>query len=258
MSYKLNATKNYGLFELATFNRDVSKTKKLEASMKQHGYIPAYPLHVTRNGNGKLLIKAGHHRFEVAQRLGLPVFYVICEDTATIHELEGSTILWRLKDYLQSFSRCGMADYQSIADYTERTGIPLVCAISMFGGQSAGSGNFQQAFKAGTYRITDRDHAEQVATIVQRCKAAGFKHATINLFVAAVSRSLRVPSFVAKKFVQRVESHPELLCRQAHLDAYMDMVEMVYNYGSQKKIPLAFMAKQAAQDRLPAPFKRKA
>ncbi len=257
MSYKLNATKNYGLFELATFNRDVNKTKKLEASMKQHGYIPAYPLHVVRNGNGKLLIKAGHHRFEVAQRLGIPVFYIICEDTATIQEMEGATNPWTLKSYLQSFSRCGMADYQVVAEYVERTGIPLVCAMSMLGGHSAGSGNFQRAFKAGTYRIAGKDHAEQVATIIQRCKDAGFKYATANLFVAAMSRSLRVSSFSAKKFMQRVESRAGLLCRQVHLDAYMDMIESIYNHGSQSKIPLAFMAKQAAQDRLPAPLKKK-
>ncbi len=257
MSYKLNATRNYGLFELADFNRDVEKTKRLEVSMKQHGYIPAYPLHIVRNGSRKLLIKAGNHRFVVAQRLGIPVFYIICEDTATIQELEGATIHWTLKSFLQSFSRCGMVDYQVVAEYVERTGIPLVCAMSMLGGHSAGSGNFQRAFKGGTYRITDKDHAEQVAMIIQRCKDAGFKHATVNLFVAAISRSLRVPSFSAKKFMQRVESHAGLLCRQVHLDAYMDMIESIYNRGSQSKIPLAFMAKQAAQDRLPAQLKKK-
>lgn len=72
MIAKLLSTKDYSRFELCQFNRSVAKTKNLRDSMKEHGFIPAYPIHCTLKG-GKLQIKAGHHRFEVAQELGLAV-----------------------------------------------------------------------------------------------------------------------------------------------------------------------------------------
>jgi hypothetical protein len=34
---KVNTTKDYNKFELLPFNRDVSKAKHLEGSMKKHG-----------------------------------------------------------------------------------------------------------------------------------------------------------------------------------------------------------------------------
>ena len=76
MVQALQSTINYNLFELHDLNRDVEKIDRLKASMMRHGFIKAYPLHVMKNGFGKLKVKAGHHRLTAAKDLGLPVFYV--------------------------------------------------------------------------------------------------------------------------------------------------------------------------------------
>ena len=136
---KIYETTNYEKFELLSFNRDVNKTKFLEASMKKHGWIDAYPMHVMRGQNGNLRIKAGHHRFEVAQQLSIPVKYVVSDDNSTIYELEQATNNWNLNDYLVSFVRSGHPAYDKVKRYRERTGISLIACISMLGGQSAGS-----------------------------------------------------------------------------------------------------------------------
>lgn len=125
----LQSTQEYGRFELCQFNRNVTKTKNLERSMKRHGFIPAYPIHCDKRSNGSLLIKAGHHRFEVAQRLGIPLYYVVSDDDATIHELETSTNGWTSTDYMESFIKCGKPSYQELKDYHIRTQIPLSVCI---------------------------------------------------------------------------------------------------------------------------------
>ena len=107
MSGRILESNNYSRFELTPFNRDVKKTKHLESLMRREGWIDAYPAHVIRNGDGRLLIKAGHHRFVVAQRLGIPIKYVECKDTTTIHELEKATIRWSIQDYLDSYVKEG-------------------------------------------------------------------------------------------------------------------------------------------------------
>lgn len=50
MSYTLRCTKDYTLFSLSKENRplNVGKCKDLRASMTNYGWLPAYPMHVTR------------------------------------------------------------------------------------------------------------------------------------------------------------------------------------------------------------------
>ena len=56
-------TKDYSKFDLLQFNRDIERVNYLTQSMKEFGWIGAYPMHVVRNGKGRYKIKAGHHRF---------------------------------------------------------------------------------------------------------------------------------------------------------------------------------------------------
>ncbi len=256
MSVKLTATKNYGLFDLLDFNRNVEKTKKLKVSMQNHGYLPAYPLHCVRTDNGKLRVKAGHHRLTVARELGIAVYYVVCDDTASIHELEASTNPWKLHHYLTSFCRCEMPEYKQVAEYTERTGINLQAAISMMGGHTAGSGNHGLAFKNGTYRVHDTEHAELVADLVLHCDKEGLFFAKNSLFVSALSRIAKVVEFDAEQFMRRVSANAVRMKRQPHLNGYLEMIESIYNRGSHEKQPLVFMATQAARLRQPEQFRK--
>lgn len=198
MIAKLLSTKDYSRFELCQFNRSVAKTKNLRDSMKEHGFIPAYPIHCTLKG-GKLQIKAGHHRFEVAQELGLAVYYVVSDDSATIHELEKATNRWTVDDYLESHVRCGSEDYQKLKAYQRETGIPLGMCISMLSGESASSCNKLQAFKDGVFKISGQQHADEVKHVVLHCKGLGIE---VNQnFVAALSRCLRVQEFSIETFL---------------------------------------------------------
>lgn len=153
---KIQVTRNYDKFELLAFNRDVKRTTALERSMERYGWIDAYPMHVVPNGGVKLKIKAGHHRFTVAKKLGLPIKYVVCKDQGeTIHELEVATTPWTLKNYLDSFVRCERPDYISVKEYHEKTGINLSQCISMLGGDLASSHNMGKKFKDGTYKVKE-------------------------------------------------------------------------------------------------------
>ena len=152
MSTQIRVTKDYSIFDLHEVNRDVKNTKNLENSMAVYGWIDAYPMHVVRNGDKRLKIKAGHHRFKVAKRLGIPVkFVVVDNDDVGIHELEKTAKQWSVSDYLQSYVRAGYKDYHIVKEYHERTGIGISNCISMLGGNQAGTGNFQEKFKDGNF-----------------------------------------------------------------------------------------------------------
>lgn len=247
----LGVTNNYGKFELLKFNRDVERTARLEESMKRYGYIAAYPLHVTTAKNGKFTIKAGHHRFYAARKLGIPVYYVVCDDQASIFELEESSNRWSVNDYLSAHAREGKnPDYLKVREYCDETGICINNAISLLGGHTAGTGNFQKPFKQGTFRIKKGcDKAEIIKDIVLHAKRCGVSFYNNTLFVQAVSRVIWVEDFSVFKFKSKIKSFAAIMEKKANLQQYLDLIEDIYNRQSRDKIPLAFMAAKKAKER---------
>lgn len=248
----LHSTSDYAKFELCQFNRNVEKTKFLRESMKRHGFIPAYPIHCNEESGGRLLIKAGHHRFEVAQDLGIPVYYVVTQDDATIHELEKATTNWKQKDYMVSFARCGMRDYVVAKEFHERTGISLGVCISMLAGESGGSHNKTEEFKHGTFKVTEDGikHAEQVAAIVLHCSDCGIRAHDV-IFVQAISRCLFVKEFSAETFKKRAEANLSMFKPCRSVAEQTELFESIYNRNATvaNRLPLAFLTNQAMNSR---------
>lgn len=251
MAARLRETKNYELFELHEFNRNVEKINKLEKSMIEYGWVDAYPMHVVMNGSEKLKIKGGHHRFIVAKKLNIPVKYVICDDNnISIHQLESATNPWTLKDYLESYSRQGIQSYITVKEYHERTGINLGMCISMLAGEMAGSNNKIDLFKDGKFKIAKNiKRAEMVAFIILSLKTMGIEIAISALFVRAISRISYVKEFDPEIFIRKCESFKTLLVKQVLLNDYLKLIEDIYNRKQQHKIPLVFLADLDARQR---------
>jgi hypothetical protein len=247
MAATLRTSKNYDLFELHKFNRDVTKTRFLEGSMRKYGWRDAYPMDVVRNGK-KLKIKAGHHRFEVAQKLGIPVKFVVCTDDISIHELERATNPWKLKDFMVSHARCGKPEYVRVKDYHDNTGIPLASAISMLTGASAGTRRTNE-FKFGDFKITSMEHAHDVATVVMHCKKHGISWAANNKFVSALSRILLVKEVDMDHLKHKISTFAHMVEKQPTIATYAEMLEKIYNRQSKTKIPLVFLANEEARKR---------
>lgn len=244
-------TSNYGRFELLEFNRKVENIKRLEESMRIHGWISAYPMHVVKNGNGKLKIKAGHHRFEVARKLGIPVKFVVCDDEADIYELERSTTPWSVEDYLTSHISSGFHDYLVVKNYHEYTGIHLAQCISLLAGESASSMNWLKRFKQSSYRLGDPTHATIVGDIIVYCRKLSIPFATNSIFVQAVSKVVWVDEFDPNVLKNKIRSHRQIMVKQASKKDYVNLLDTVYNYKSTKKIPLAFLADEKARENSP-------
>lgn len=246
---KVQETNNYRMFELLEFNRDVTKVKLLTASMKKHGWINSKPMSVVANGNGKLKIRDGHHRFEIAQRLGLSVKFVIDKDNATVFELDASTNKWTMQDTLTSYARGQNIEYVKVMEYCRKTGIAINQAISMLSGNQAGTNNFRTAFREGKYTCKNTDNANIVADIVLFCKKHGIEWVHHALFVSALSRIAFIPDFSPARMKTKIKAFPYLIEKRPHLEGYMDMLESIYNYKSQDRVPLKFMADKVARER---------
>jgi hypothetical protein len=253
MSVKILETNNYSLFVLSPFNRDVKKTRWLRESLLEYGYLDAYPLDVRRIPNGKLEIRDGHHRFTVAQGLGIPVKYVESKDGATIQDLVKTIVPWNVWDTLTGHVRTGKAAYVKLYNYHKETGIPISSCISLLTGNSAASSsNHLQHFKEGTYSLGDLTQAKIVGEIIIHCQAHGVPFARNNYFVQAVSKISFAEGFDQKVMLNKIATFPEFMTKQPSKQAYVKMLDEVYNRKSQKKIPLEFQANEAARERCAA------
>ena len=250
MATQIKATIDYKMFEMLPFNRDVERIKFLETSMRRYGFLDAYPLHVVKNGNKKLKIKAGHHRFTVARKLHIPVKYVVCDDGGvSIYELEKATRQWKMDDYLSSYCRQGLPEYLKVQKYKRETGIALGMCIALLGGHT-GSGNLADKFKRGEYACSDDGLADTIADIVEVCRVHIQPVATNANFVRALARVIFVDQFSPKKFKTKVKSCGARLLEPAlKIEEHSANIERIYNHRTSNKIPLSFLADQAAKDR---------
>jgi len=73
---KILESNNYQKFVISLFSRNVIKTQGLEESMLKFGFLDVFPVMVRRLDDGRLEILEGHHRFEVACRLGISIKYL--------------------------------------------------------------------------------------------------------------------------------------------------------------------------------------
>jgi hypothetical protein len=243
-------TNNYSKFVLSPFNRNVRRTWNLETSMLKYGFRDSEPIEVIRLENGHLEIQEGHHRFEVCKKLGIPVKYVEVNE-ALPRGVRAKTVQpWSLKDYLDSYVRANLPTYLVVKKYQERSGIPLSCCINMLAGNSAGSGNWSDHFKNGTYRlVAGSSHADMVAAIIIHCKKLGISWATNQIFVFGVSKIIWAESFDLSVLLNKISLFPERMKKQATKDDYVKMLDEIYNRKSQTKVPLAFQAEEAARKR---------
>lgn len=258
MASTLKSTTNYDLFEIYEINREVNEETKdfqnLVDSMREHGFIPAYPLHCVPNGYGKLQIKGGHHRFRAAQKLGIAVKYVVCADDADVHDLEkAGPRKWSTNDFVISFCKKGLQDYVEVKDFSDKTGISLGNSLSMFNNETAGSKNIyrRDSFFKGGFKIKNREHPYTVGDIVKHLHNIGIVWAHQDNFVRALSKLMLVHEFDPKRFKDKATTHKYLLEKQKNLQNYLMMIEEVYNYKSTKakKVNLAFKAQEASNAR---------
>ena len=249
MAVKIQSTTNYEMFELCAFNRDVKKLDNIKESMRKHGFIAAYPLHCSVGPRGKLFVKAGHHRLECARQLGIAVYYVVCDDEASVHDLERASRAWTYRDFVESHARAGSVSHTVIDEYSRRTGVSLKQATSMLGGESAASGNLQGRVKDGTYVLKDSFHAEKVGSVVMAVRSVGVAFAANANFVSAISSCCWLSEFNTDVFIHRVATNLHMMIKQSTQSQFLDLIDRVYNHNAKSKIALAFLAKQAAASR---------
>lgn len=249
---KISATKNYRLFARSNANRplDMKKHRKLEASMKKYGFLPCFPIVCHRNGDKALTVKDGQHRLSLAETLGIPVHYVeeaVDFDTAEVNETQK---VWNIRDYAMTHAANGSKAYQEGLDFADQYGLSVGIAFAMLAGKCNFS-NVGDSYRNGSFKIKDRDWADRVAGVYSPIVEMAPVVRNVR-FLEACMAVCRVEEFDAARLIHSAGRCRDKLVSYSTRDAYLAMLEEVYNFGRQRLFGLKIAAAMAMRERNPA------
>lgn len=251
-SSKIQSTKNYRLFQRhSSENRPVNlkKHKKLIDSMKLYGFLKCFPVVVFRDGTGNLIVKDGQHRLMIAEMLGQPVHYIEDASDFDVAIVNSTAKTWVLRDYADKFAANGLEDYAEGIRFHESHGLPIGTAFALLSGTTTFS-NVQDAFMAGEWKVKDQDWADAVAGIY--APMVKISSALRNArFVEACMAVCRVKEFKPSRMLANAERCRDRLLSYSTRDAYLDMMEAVYNFGRKELLGLKTAALMAMKSRCP-------
>lgn len=235
---KVYKTNQYSRFSYVKGNRGVDEAhvRKLERSILANNLLAQRPILV----NDGFQIIDGQHRFEVAKRNKLTVYFVVLDD-ANIDEvlaLNNAQKNWGLRDYINLWIAKGRSDYEILLLFVDTYNLPIGLSLGLLGAQDRSDGI--QAFKDGKLRIHRVKDAEQVGEALKRLRLytkAGLWRS--KAFIRAISTLLKVPSFSLDRLIKKM-ANAKPLEAQTSVKNYLRALEDVYNFKVREKNYLRF------------------
>lgn len=253
----IRGTKDYSMFRIGPYNRDLAKNALLEKSMRKYGFWRHRPLIVTQLSPpappALFQIEEGHHRFETARRLNCGVFYQVADDY--VHDLaasEGSYRKWSIRDYVTSYARSGRPEYQKALAFLNQHQLPTQVGLGLLQGKHArDDGYLVNAPRNGRLVLGDPAHANRVVHVTDNALRLKVPWATYARFVQAVSAACLIDEFDPKRFADAMRRHPRLMEKSPNVQGYLEQIDYLYNYCAHKgnRLPICRIVAEMMEER---------
>lgn len=246
---KVQVTKNYRLFQRSSGNRAINERKhrRLRQSMEGYGFLEAFPIVCRRNGTQSLEVMDGQHRLVFAESLQLPVYYIITAQEFSTPDINSTAKTWVIADYAHNFADNKKPQYQEVIDFHELHGIPIGTSAAMLAGTTSFT-NIHDVFVRGDFKIKDREWAHKVASIYAPLVMLD-KRLRSNRLIEACMSVCRVEKFDGKRLLQNAERCRDKLVPYSTRDAYLEMLEDIYNFGRKTLLGLKAEATMVMRNR---------
>lgn len=248
---KVQMTRDYSLFiahDPENRPTNAGTHKALEDAMKEFGFLDCYPVVCIRHKDGKhLWVKDGQHRVMFAEKLGLPIYWIEASADFDIAKVNSAAKGWIPRDYAQKHAANGNDQFVEAMSFAQQYHMPVLIAFGILAGNANGS-NIRGSVIDGTYRIKDREYAHSVAGLYVEMTdiSSALKN---SRFLAACTAVCRVPGFEEKRLIQNAKRCREKLVSYSTREAYLSMLEDVYNFGRNKLVGLRAAAETVMRER---------
>lgn len=247
-------TKDYSKFIFHPENRGLWERTDLTDSMRADGFWEECPLLVdVPDKNGVHRIISGNNRFWAAKSLDIEFAYVVRrpERSSNPRGVVGvPEFRWSPTDYVQSRANGNDKDCLAVLEFARKHFLTTKQALSLLGGESAGSHNKVNDAIRGTFKVAkDLSHANAVVGVTDVCRSVGIEFATSGAFVSAVSAAVRVEGFDVETFKSRVAMYPRLMEKRGTKEEFLGQIEKLYNHRTRNKLNVAFLAMSVGRQR---------
>lgn len=235
---KIQKSTDYSAFESPICQRLINQNRvvRIAESMRKNGFIISEHITVRKKGTHYQIMK-GQHRFLAAQLAKVPVFYFIDEDMkdGDVIETEQFRSNWSISDFVTAQANRGNENYDVLLAFAEKYKIPMGTAACLLDG-SMGERNA----RSGSF-VPSRE--KEAHAVVELANALNFDGKRDSRFLYALSRVVGLPAFDQKRFLSG-KVGLTLLAKQRTVDAYVQMIEDVYNFSRSTKVNLAWQVKE--------------
>ncbi len=215
-------------------------------SMRKYGFWKSHPIVWFRVGTKKMIIW-GHHRRDAALALKIGAFTQEVTGVTMAESIEMITAenwsTWRVSDSVKMQVKLGNPDYITLQQYIDK-GLNMSAAVALLSETAyAGKG---ESIRAGTFKVSSTAAADVMVGFIERVSKVS-SVASNNWLILALAKCLRCSQFSISDFERRVKLNPAALELRANTGDFMKLIEIIFNYGNRKPIPLAFLVEQCGK-----------
>lgn len=237
---QVHTTNDYFLFKPLQGNRQINKLhlKRLKDAIEKNYLFTV----IIVNENYEII--DGQHRFECIRELQLPLHYIVCKGygLSEVQILNQNAKNWNYEDYLEGYIDLGLNDYKIYKEFKDKYQFghsECMILLSYQNLTNRESHNIQIDFKNGNFKVKDFNKAEIIANKIWLLNGLyeGFLRRN---FVYAMLRLFKNPDFELTEFIAKLKLQPSALTDCTSIDAYITLIEEIYNYKRRDKVNLRY------------------
>lgn len=234
---EVHTTTDYFLFKPIDGNRNKNALhlNRLKKSITEHYLFTVIIV------NERYEIIDGQHRFECVKDLGLPLNYIVCKGYGLneVQILNQNSKTWNADDYLTGYCNLKNENYLIYKEFKEKYQFGHNECMSMLTGINMNGGTLFNAFKDGTFKVTNLVNAEKEAEQIWMLEDLykGFKR---RAFIYAMLCLFDKPQFDFSEFLQKIKKQPSALKDCVDIKQYISLIEEIYNYRRHEKVNLRY------------------
>ena len=228
--YRILSTTDYSIFKTVTSNRKLVEkhVKSLMEAIKKKNLLHLVPIIV----NSDFYIFDGQHRLGAAERLGIPIFFMVDpnitkEDIATLNSNKRN---WNTNDYVDYYTLEGYDSYTKLTkflkDYPKLRVNTALILLSTFPGRT------HEKVKTGTIDVGNHKHALIMAEICSDF-FNHFSNAYDRVFLQTIRRVYEDKIYKHEHMKKKLEKYGYTLKKCDTVKAYKDKLEYIYNVDEQ-------------------------
>ena len=226
----ITSTTNYDQFKVVNSNRTI-KQRNVEKLMKSFeltkGMSKSKPIIVDGNYN----VIDGQHRLMACKKMGIPVHYVVTEDTIdSIPIFNTYQEKWGIEDYVIYYANKGNENYIRLLEVKRRAGVSINACLECLGFATSKTSNF--ALKEGRF-VFEEDidkSVEHIEKVMRLCYVIKGKRNVSTKITRAIRTLSKIRTFNLDAFIEKITRYQGKLYNCTTSDEYIDMFVSINNY----------------------------